>query len=89
MWHKQGGKNGPVVGHFQDSPSLTYDPKFLWPPNPRIGDMIFQSFVTQNRQKSTFAPANHIVGGGKKVIEIGRCLHKGYWRCWKKISEKF
>ena len=68
MRHKQGGKNGLVVGHFQDSPSLSYDPKNFWPPTPRIRDMNFQSFVTQNRQNSTFAPANHIVPQGKQLL---------------------
>ena len=66
MRHKQGYENGLVVGHFQGTPSLSYDPKKFWPPTPQRGDMIFQSFVTNKRQKSNFTHADHIVAGGKK-----------------------
>ena len=41
MRHKQGDENGLVVGHFQDTPSLSYDPKNFWPPTPWRENMIF------------------------------------------------
>ena len=79
-------RSGQLMAHFEGLPTPNYGPKNFWPRTPWAEIWSFSFFQPQNRGKSIFEPADHILFGAKFLFYGKMCVSVSSW-VWKKFFE--